>query len=221
MATTRQELLDAGVGLYATMSAELLKGLTAGAVAEAAGFHRQTFYRYWSTQSEYVQDLMRHVLGTDRSPVADGVKVLSAPTPPTDLEEFARHLSRHDISRVLEDPQVMMRVGLLVMDALDRPALTELSQQFYDATIGSLAEGYTDALAGMGRTPVGETTPRDLARMVQGLMLGLVLQAKAAEDDPGAEVLLERATLAILAGLTEPTEGGEQAGAPPIEAAAG
>ena len=212
MTDTRTALLEAGVRLYGSTAAELLKGLSAGAVAQEAGFHRQTFYRYWETQSEYVQDLIRHALDATGEPVADGVQVLSDQRPtPEDIDTFARDLAHHDFARVLEDPRVMMRMGLLVMQALNQSPLTELAQERYETTIERVAGGYDDLLDGVGREPVGDLTTHDLARIVQGLLYGLVLQAKVADFEPHASVLLERATSTILHGLTRPVEEDESA----------
>ena len=212
MTDTRSALLDAGVRLYGSNASELLRGLSAGAIAQEAGFHRQTFYRYWETQAEYVQDLMRHVLGTSGSPVADGVTELPQRCPePVDLDAFARDLAHHDFVRVLEDPRVMMRVGLLVMQALDTAPLTGLLEDYYETTLDRVTAGYDELLAVLGREPLEGTTTRDLARTMQALLLGLVLQAKSADDDPHASVLLERATATLLAGLTQPIADDESA----------
>jgi len=203
LAETRTALLDAGVRLYGSNAAELLKGLSAGAVADEAGFHRQTFYRYWDTQAEYVQDLVRHALDVADSPVADGVAALPTRRAVEDLDDLARDLAHHDFARVLDDPAVMLRVGLLVMHALDAEG-ERLAQRYYDTSIGRTAEGYDELLATLEREPVDGTSTRDLARILQALLLGLVLQAKSGRDQPHAGALLERATLVLLDGLTRP-----------------
>jgi AcrR family transcriptional regulator len=201
-------MLEAGVRLYSSRADELLRGLSAGTVAKEAGFHRQTFYRYWDTHAEYVQDLVRHALDRDAAPVADGATTLP---PPTDLESFARDLAHHDFLSVLQDQGVMLRIGLIVMQAHDDAATRGLAQDYYDSLIGQVAEGYEELLAATERVPVEGTTTRDLARILQALVLGLVLQAKSAEDEPHASVLLERAITALLTTLTEPDEGSASA----------
>jgi AcrR family transcriptional regulator len=207
MSDTRTALLEAGVRLYGSMANELLRGLSAGSVAGEAGYHRQTFYRYWETQSEYVQDLIRHVLGTDMTPVADGAAVLADRRRPTDLEPFVKDLAEHDFVRVAEDPGAMMRIGLLMMDALKEEALHELAQEFYDTTIARLSQSYEELFEAVDREPAEPATTRDVVRVVQALLVGLVLQSKAADDDPHAGVLFEWGALAVLEGLTDPAEG--------------
>ena len=204
MTDTREALLEAGVRLYSSMAGELLKGLSAGNVAKEAGFHRQTFYRYWETQSEYVQDLLRHVLGTAEAPVADGATALADRRPPGDIEDFVREVAEHDFVRVAQDARAAMRVGLVAMDALNQPPLADLMQDFYDTTMARLAPGYEALFDHLDRRPVVELTTRDLVRLVQALLLGLVIQAKAADDDPHPAVLFEAATVALLTALTEP-----------------
>ena len=204
--STRDDLIDAGMRLYAARSNDLLRGLTAGAVAKEAGYHRQTFYRYWDTHAEYLQDLVRHALDRESGPTADGATTLPHPGPASDLESYARNLARHDFLRVLEDPRVMLRIGLIVMQAHDDDAARELAQNYYEMLIGEVTEGYEDLLEATGRVPADGTTTRDLARILQALVLGLVLQAKSADDDPHASVLLERAITALLTSLTEPDE---------------
>jgi AcrR family transcriptional regulator len=199
-------MLEAGVRLYSSRADELLRGLSAGTVAKEAGFHRQTFYRYWDTHAEYVQDLVRHALDRDAPPVANGATTLPPPRHAADIEFFARDLAHHDFLRVLEDPGVMLRIGLIVMQAHDDAAARELAQDYYDTLIGQVAEGYEEFLESTGRVPVDGMTTRDLARILQALVLGLVLQAKSAEDEPHASVLLERAITALLTTLTEPDE---------------
>ena len=199
-AETRTALLDAGVRLYGSNAAELLKGLSAGAVADEAGFHRQTFYRYWETQAEYVQDLVRHALDPGDSPVADAVTELPSTHPPADLEDVARDLAHHDFARVLEDPAVMLRVGLVAMQALDEGQ----AQRCFEVWIDRVAEGYDELFATLGLEPADGTSTRDVARTLQALLLGLVLEAKFAKDETHGAELLERATLVLLEGLTQP-----------------
>ena len=207
---TRTALLDAGVALYGRDASQLLKRLSAGAVADEAGYHRQTFYRYWDTQREYVQDLLRHILGPTRPPVGDGITVLPEQREvPADPEAFVRDLSRHDFARAMTDPVGAMRVGLLMMNALADGQPRELLQDYYDRTMTTVAAGYDDLLAAWGREMVPGHTTRDLARMIQAVVLGLVIQSKGAADDPPGDVVLATAIHTLVESLTRPAQGGE------------
>ncbi|HYF45142.1 MAG TPA: TetR/AcrR family transcriptional regulator [Acidimicrobiales bacterium] len=207
MRDTRAELLDAGVRLYGSMAAELLRGLTAGAVAKEAGFHRQTFYRYWETQGQYVQELLRHVLGTEATPTADGATQLAQRQPPADLEAFVRDLIAHDFARLVEDHGSRMRISLLVTDALQQPPFDDLLHEFYETSLQRLLPAYEELLAGLGREPVAPVTTRELVRILQALLVGMVLQSNAAADDePRPSALLEWGVLTLLEGLTEPVD---------------
>src|SRR6185503_1545570 len=104
---------------------------------------------------------------------ADGATTLPPPRQASDLESFARDLAHHDFLRVLQDPGVMLRIGLIVMQAHDDPAARGLAQDYYEALIGQVAEGYEELLAATGRVPAPGVTTRDLARILQALVLGL------------------------------------------------
>jgi AcrR family transcriptional regulator len=211
MIDTREALLEAGVRLYGAMASDLLRGLSAGNVAKEAGFHRQTFYRYWETQSEYVQDLMRHVLGAEQAPVADGAGELVGPQTPTDLDTFVRGLAVRDFALVAQDPRVALRIGLLVMDALSTEPLADQMQTYYDASVEGLVESYEALFAALDLEPADPATTRDLVRVVQAVLVGLVLQAKAGDDEPHAAVLYEWAARALIEGFTSPAGRSERA----------
>lgn len=190
MADTRTALLDAAVRLYSTGGAEQLKGLTAGAVAEEAGFHRQTFYRYWGTHAEFVQDLVRHVLAS-----ADGVTVLAER--PADPEDLALHLVDHDLARAMADPMVAMRIGLLMTNAVGRARPRAHGME-------AAVRAYDELLADWGREMAPGCTTAMLARMVQALVLGLVVESKAGVDGPDGAGVLATAIRALFESLTRP-----------------
>lgn len=204
MTETREAMLEAGVRLYGTLAGDLLRGMTAGSVAREAGFHRQTFYRYWDTQAEFTQDLIRHVLAPPERPVADGAAVVAASADDKDMASFIHDMARVDFVRAMEDRQAAMRVGLLMMEALKVGNAAQQTTAYYERTMSLVADNFQRLLDGWGRELVPPTTTRDLARMVQALVLGLVVQAKACDDDPHASVVLERAVASLLEGLTRP-----------------
>lgn len=201
--STRDDLLDAGIRLFRKVPAGFLKGLSVGIVAEEAGFHRQTFYRYWDTQAEFVDDLIRRLLSTTSVPVADGIEVLpTRRSEPQNPQEMAEDVARYDFHRVANDPSVLMRVGLLTMQALDDEPLAELTATYYDTSITRLAEAFASLLEGWGRECVPPFTPRDLARVQQALLMGFVLQDKAGIDEPPAVDLFRLSLAQVLMDFT-------------------
>jgi len=206
MTDTKEAMLDAGVRLFGVQAGDLLKGLTAGTVAQEAGFHRQTFYRYWDTQAEYVQDLIRHLMAPPTRLVADGVAVVAERRTGTaaDMASFIHDMARFDFARVLEDRQAAMRVGLLMMEALTGGATGARTQRYYDQTMDLVASHYDLLLEGWDLEPRPPITSRDLGRMLQALLLGLVVQVKSASDDPHGAEIFETAAVALLTSLTQP-----------------
>ncbi len=204
MTETREAMLEAGVRLYSTLAADLLRGMSAGAVAKEAGFHRQTFYRYWDTQSEYVRDLIRHVLAPPDRPVADGAAVVAEYHDGVDMASFIHDMARVDFVQAIEDRSAAMRVSLLMMEALGGGEPAEQTAAYYERTMVLAAQSYEVLLQRWSLELVPPSTTRDLARMVMALVLGLVVQAKSCEDDPHASVVLERAVATLLEGLTRP-----------------
>ena len=205
MATTREEMLEAGVRLYGARSTGLLRGLTAGALAERAGFHRQTFYRHWETQSEYVQDLVRWLLDPGRGPAADGAEVLPRRhDAPADLEAFVHDLARHDLDRLLSEETVRMRFGLLMTEVLREPPFPEILQAYYESTMGRLAAAYDALLGTWGLELLDGVTSRDVARMIQAQLIGFAVLATSVQVDPPSTLLFERSTVILLRGLSRP-----------------
>jgi AcrR family transcriptional regulator len=205
MTDTRGAMLEAGVRLYGTLAGDLLRGLTAGTVAQEAGYHRQTFYRYWETQSEYVQDLIRHLLDPAVPPEAAGATVLAdPPRSRDDLTAYVQELAAYDYARVVEDRHIAMRVGLLMMEALSDDVAREQAQTYYDGVMTRIGEAYEEMLAGFGLEPRPPLDARDVARVLHGLLLGLVVQSKAARDEPHGSALFETGASALLEALTQP-----------------
>jgi AcrR family transcriptional regulator len=202
---TRDDLLNAGISLYQRLSSSLLRGLTAGDVATEAGYHRQTFYRYWDTQAAYVSDLIRHVLAL--AGAADGVEILpDRRSKGLSPEDLVRDIARYDYRKHAEDPVVALRIGLLSMQALEGAELSDLAQSSYDADMDRVAEGFAELLADWGREPIAPLATRDLARLQQALLTGLLLQDQTATDHPSPGALYEIASARILLALTQSTK---------------
>jgi AcrR family transcriptional regulator len=204
-ATTREDLLDAGIRLYRRMSGNLLKGLTSGKVATEAGYHRQTFYRYWDTQAEYVDDLIGHVL-TEGSVDADGLAVLPARrNAPDDPVELLRDIARYDFARTSQDAASFMKIGLVCMQATDGDDEGGIAVEAQEASVRRLADAMEQLLAQWHREPVPPLTCRDLVRVQQALLSGLLVQDRNQDGGPGPEALYEEVFGRIVQSLTRPT----------------
>jgi AcrR family transcriptional regulator len=200
---TRRRLLEAGVRLFQVSSAKLLRGLTSGDVAAEAGLHRQTFYRYWETQSEFVGDLVGHVLAPRRNLLADGAEVQARYGANPDLEATARAVARHDFDRFTDDPIIDLRISLLAMQSVEDGPGSHLSQQHHDHVIDRLTHAYGELLEAWGRVPAPPLTTRDVARTAHALLVGLYLQHKGGDDDPSAARLYELVLGRLLLALTD------------------
>jgi AcrR family transcriptional regulator len=205
VAETRAAFLRAGVRLYQARAGESLKVLTAGAVAEEAGFHRQTFYRYWTTQSDYVADLILWLLGNERAPSMDGAVVLAEAG--ADLEGFVRDLPVHDIAHVLDDEQVRMRIGLALLQAINPTTGQGRGEAYYRSTMKRLTEAYETLLVSWGRELAPGYTIVDLVRAMQALGTGFALQSLAMADGRLSGVAAaRRAVAAVIEGMTQPVK---------------
>ena len=137
MTDTRVELLQAGVMLYSRLRSSHLQSLTAGRVAAAAGFHRQTFYRYWDTQAEYVQDLIRFALDGANDAAGEGISAGADGEPePSEFEPFVRALARDGFARFRSDPMRDFRFALIAT----RGGTEEIDYLLDDSSIASSAK---------------------------------------------------------------------------------
>jgi hypothetical protein len=200
---TREAFLAAGVRLYGSMSDRLLRGYTAGAVATEAGFRRQTFYRYWDTQADYVRDLLLHLL-VEGEAAADGVAVLpSRRGEQTDWGDLARDIARYDYGRMASDPRVRMRLGLATMEAAAALGLEQEAQDFYDRVTGRMAEAMAATFDEVGRRPRSPLSVRDLVRVQRALLIGLMLLDLGVGPEPPGIDLYEQIFVWIGEALTE------------------
>jgi hypothetical protein len=209
---TREAFLAAGVRLYGSMSDRVLRGFTAGAVSDEAGFRRQTFYRYWDTQADYVRDLILHLL-TDREPAADGTAVLpSRRGSNVDWADLGRDIARYDYRRMASDPRVRMRVGLATMQAAAALGLRQEIRDYYDHVNQRMAAAMQAILDEVGRRARPPLTVRDLARVQQALLVGLVvLEMAEMEDEPAGRDIYAEIFTWIGEALTEQRKSGDDA----------
>lgn len=200
---TRGELLAAGVRLYSEPSLKLLRRLTAGAVAEEAGFHRQTFYRYWDTQEEYVDDLVAFVLDDDAAPVADGVDVVPdrREVAGRTFAQMVADIARYDVQRMRGDPLLDARVGLWSLRD-GRPEIDERLTAAHDQVVARLTESYERLFARWDRAPKPPFTYQDIARLLDALLAGIVLRPVVA-DGTEADELYALAVVELLPALSQ------------------
>lgn len=203
MTDTRDELLKAGVRLYAQLRSKHLQALTAGRVAATAGFHRQTFYRHWGTQAEYVNDLLRFALGGENDPVVEGLPAAGdSAAVPSDFESFVRALTRHEFARFTRDHMREFRFGLMTQRG-GSSAIDDLLDEFMGRVQREATVGFDALLRAWGREPVPPYTTQAISLAVQSLAMGLSVAEPYVPVPPAAE-LFEELTVDLLKTMTRP-----------------
>ena len=199
--TTREQLIDAGIRLFREGRATILRSLTAGTVAAEAGYHRQTFYRHWDTQCEYVGDLMEVVFACGDDP-PERRSLLDAPA--ATFEDRVRQHARGEIDRLWDDPRGAVRIGLLAMGQLTEGRPRELAEAFYQDSVDKLEAALAEILADHGRRPTPPHSLEDVARAVRAQINGFVLEAAFVGDARRARRLFDVMVVQAVTDLTEP-----------------
>lgn len=203
MADTRVELLQAGVLLYSRLRSSHLRSLTAGRVAEAAGFHRQTFYRYWDTQAEYVQDLIRFALDGENDAAGEGISAgADRELAPSEFEPFVRALARDGFARFRSDPMRDFRFALIATRG-GTEEVDDLLDDFVGRVKRETTGGLDALLRAWGREPRAPYTTPDIALAVESLAMGLSLAAPFV-GEPAAADLYEQLIVDLLVVMTGP-----------------
>lgn len=202
--TTRDRLLAAGIGLFREGRLPILRSLTAGTVADEAGYHRQTFYRHWETQNDYVADLIELAF---RPPAPDRrARGIVLGPPPATFDDRVRHEVRLEFERLDQDPLVSVRIGLLAMGQLREGRPRELAEAFHRDAITTLEARWGEVLQASGRRPAPARTLEDVARAVRGCLNGFLTEGALANDRRRARQLCESSVLLIVTALTEPCD---------------
>ena len=199
--STREQLIDAGIRLFREGRATILRSLTAGTVAAEAGYHRQTFYRHWDTQCDYVGELMEVVFAISDAPTERRSLVNPAPTT---FEDRVRHHARAEIDRLWDDPKGAVRIGLLAMGQLTEGRPRELAEAFYQDSVVQLERAFIEILADHGRQPSAPHTLEDVARAVRAQINGFVIEAAFVGDARRARRLFDVMVVQVVTDLTEP-----------------
>ncbi|MEI7623087.1 MAG: TetR/AcrR family transcriptional regulator [Actinomycetes bacterium] len=135
--STRDRILDAGIDLWRDQPpAILFGGLTVARVSEAAHVTRSTFYSYWPSSEEYVNDLAIHLAQRDAMNYPEIVNASGrAPYPPVSSTDIARTIisdcAAH-LEAAIADPTLSARLGFL--SKADDPSIAEALQKLYRAS---------------------------------------------------------------------------------------
>lgn len=184
---TREALLEGAMHLLAASSRDHLRRvLTAGAVAESAGLHRQTFYLYWSTQAAFVEDFVRYVTDPAQSSSSKRLAELD-----DDLEDAGddpaaevRRMSRRTYDHWADDPVHFARMVLWATHANNDP-VRERMRDLYRANDAAAARGSAAIGDAWGIEPRPPFTYETVALLFNALRDGLMLQLMIrAEDIP-------------------------------------
>ncbi len=199
--TTREQLIDAGIRLFREGRATILRSLTASTVTAEAGYHRQTFYRHWDTQCDYVGDLMEAVFAISDEP-SERRTMVEPQT--TTFEERVRQHASAEIDRLWDDPKGAVRIGLLAMGQLGDGRPRELAETFYQDSVDQIEGVLADILADHGRRPAALYSLEDVARAVRAQINGFVIEAAFVGDTRRARRLFDILVVQVVADLTEP-----------------
>lgn len=196
---TRKALLDAGLEVHHQAGRGLLQGsLTSQAVSEAAGVHRQTFYRYWSTVGDYVDELVERTL--------DPTAVLGEGWDPADLggsaplSDVLRAGLQQSIDVLLSEPAHRLRLTLWSVHE-DDDEVSERLRTLVREVEAHVAVTVQRVCEVWNREPLPPLDARQVGAIVWSLALGLALRADAS-GDASDTTLFPEAVMAILPGLT-------------------
>ncbi|MCB1005031.1 MAG: TetR/AcrR family transcriptional regulator [Acidimicrobiales bacterium] len=185
---TREQLLEGAMRLLAESSRDHLRRvLTAGAVAKAAGLHRQTFYLYWSTQAEFVDDFVRYVTDPGHSPSSERLATIDE-----DLEDASddpaaevRRMSRRTYEHWAEDPVHFARMVLWATHPND-DLVRQRMEALYRANDEAAAKTFGAVGDAWGIEPRPPFTLDTIALLFNALRDGLMLQLMIRGDDAPA-----------------------------------
>lgn len=113
---TRLRVLDAGIDIWLREPpATLFGGYTVARVAKAAGVTRATFYSYWPSAADYMDDLLGHLADLDPEEFADDVEstVRSVEFAANDLTTPFLAGCDAQLRSVIDDPGLRVRLGFL------------------------------------------------------------------------------------------------------------
>lgn len=181
---TREALLEGAMRLLSESSRDHLRRVfTAGAVAESAGVHRQTFYLHWRNQAEFVDDFVRYVMDPSHSSserlthIDDDLEDAS-----DDPAAEVRRMSRRTYTSWADDPVHFARMVLWATHPNDE-LVRECMQRLYRANDAAAAEGFAAVGEAWGIEPRPPFTIETVALLFNALRDGLMLQLMIRGDE--------------------------------------
>jgi AcrR family transcriptional regulator len=180
--TTRERALEAGLQVWLdTDPATLFGGMNVSRVAKRAGITRATFYSYWGTAQEYLDDLVsystRGALTVDDDFATNMVRLTLA------RDDIASQIVASAVASVRAlraDPAFRLRLAMLSKG--DDPVVAAKLREQYAEAEASVAEMFTALLARWGRIV---RPPLEMPHMVALLASQLEGYAARAIFDPG------------------------------------
>lgn len=174
---SRRRLLEAGMALLAESSrGDLSRVLTTGAVAERAGLHRQTFYLYWGSQAEYLDEFVDFVTDPSVGSQSDRLARLAdhLPGPGDDAASEVRERAAETFAHWTDDPVHVSRMVLWALHAADGHVAERL-RALYRTNDEHTAEGYKRIGDQWGIEPRPPFTYESIALLFNALRDGLLL----------------------------------------------
>jgi AcrR family transcriptional regulator len=181
---TRRRILDAGFRMWVDEPPEVLfSGFTVSRVAKVAGVTRATFYSYWPSTDDYLQDLLGHL--ASHIPDGYGQRVSTAAgmvgTAGADVVTQLLAACTREFDGLRADPA--LRVRLAFLSQADDPRVAEQLRNHYREIEMLKDTRYSMVMEGWGREP---RPPLDAATMQAVFeMLGDALAARNLIDPEG------------------------------------
>lgn len=170
---TRERVLRAGLALWiSTPPAELFAGLNVSRLSKEAGITRATFYTYWDTTQDYLDDLVEHLANSEPTGFDTEVAEIMERMAIGEGDLLTDYLQAGvlQIKAMAADPALRMRMGMLAK--VDDPVVAEkLRVQFGEVEQRMTVRGGL-VLARWGRTTRTPITVDHLTSLFNVLMEG-------------------------------------------------
>lgn len=174
----RDRLLEAGMRLLlGSRPGDALRGMSAQAVAAAAGTSRQTFYSHWQAIDAYMTAILDETI-TDVTVVEQLVPVLSglwADDPRRPPEDVIRETCDLDFKLWCQSPAFRIQ-HLFGFWSRTCPDVASRLRQHYRMADAALIPAYDRALEVWGRELVPEFDMTEIAVVFSALIDGLVIR---------------------------------------------